>query len=1388
MKIAQNSGDYFVGIDAGTNSVGYAVTDEDYRLCRHRGEPMWGVTLFDEASLSDARRVFRTARRRLKRRKQRTLLLQEVFSREIAGVDVDFFKKIKESALFPEDRETFKDSDDGNFFGKEYHEKYPTIHHLIDELMKSTEKHDIRYIYMACAWLIAHRGHFLSDIKADSTDELTDITPIYDEFMQWFVDNGYEYPWNPDLCDIKDFSEILSEKSGVTAKEKKLYEMLSNGKKPADDKENEGFPFSRAMIIKLLCGGNTKAENLFIADESLKDADSICLANPDALELIIASAGDNAELLINMSRIYDCAVLSKTLAGHKTISEAKIAEYETHAYDLYELKFIIKKYCPDKFDDMFRNAESGGYSAYVANYKSDIHKRDRSKLKQQARDDFYKTVKKILNGITPDCKEDQDTIDEILQRIDAKTYMPKQVNSDNRTIPHQLYHAELQKILSNAALHYDFLNEKDDSGFTAAEKINSIFLFKIPYFVGPLNKNSKFAWLERKNDEKIYPWNFENVVDFEKSEQAFIDNMTNTCTYLAGEDVLPKNSLLYCKFMVLNEINNLKVNDKPISVRLKQDIFNNLFMPNGYNTAKVTLKKLKSYLKSNGYIENDDVNISGIDTDIKSSLRPYFDFYRLIHDKKLSLDDVENIINHSTYTEDKTRFRKWLQANYALDDADLKYVASKKYSDFGKLSHKLLNELECVNSDGEVGTVMYFLWNTNDNLMQILADEEKYTFKSEITKLNEQYFSENKKTLSEKLDDMYISNTVKRQIIRTLDVIEDIVKVKKAAPKKVFIEMARGATKEQKNQRTKSRKTTLIELYKKLKSDNETQKMLDEIDALGDNADNRLQSQSLFLYFQQMGKCMYCGRPLDISSLGTEEYNIDHILPQSYVDDDSIHNNKVLVHSKENGEKGDSYPINKWNASVQHNMHFHWKYLHDAGLITPEKYKRLTRTADLTPEEKTGFINRQLVETRQSTKVVAELLESAYPDTEIVYVKAGNVSKFRHKYGEIQNRAFKLHWNNKKQDDAALVKCRSINDIHHANDAYLNIVVGNVYHERFTKTWFNVKTDKYSLNSPVLFGYPFKRNPDVWNPAVHLPTVDKTLANMHIHLTKYQTCQKGGFFDQQPLSAGNDKLIPRKKGLDPMKYGGYAKTTATFFVLVKYKKGKKYELTLLPVELLIADKFKSDKDFAAKYAADKLGKGCSDITFPLGDRILKINTVFSLDGFEVCLAGKFNGGAYILVRSLISCFLPKEYVSYVKRLETLTDKLTKNKDYKIDESHDGVSKEQNLELLKVLFEKINGNTFAKMPGASISCGENETELFKNADIKDQIDCLSNLLLYLKTNRAGTCNTLAIGGKKSSGMIYLSANISAWKYSDIRIVDRSASGLYETRSENLKNLL
>ena len=94
---------YYIGLDIGTDSLGYAVTDKEYRLLKHKGDPMWGTLIFEESKDKSERRGFRTARRRLDRRQQRVHLLQEIFAPEIRKVDPRFFIRLQESSLWRED-------------------------------------------------------------------------------------------------------------------------------------------------------------------------------------------------------------------------------------------------------------------------------------------------------------------------------------------------------------------------------------------------------------------------------------------------------------------------------------------------------------------------------------------------------------------------------------------------------------------------------------------------------------------------------------------------------------------------------------------------------------------------------------------------------------------------------------------------------------------------------------------------------------------------------------------------------------------------------------------------------------------------------------------------------------------------------------------------------------------------------------------------------------------------------------------------------------------------------------------------------------------------------------------------------------------------------------
>ena len=127
--------------------------------------------------------------------------------------------------------------------------------------MNNKNPHDVRLIYLACAWLITHRGHFLNNLNVEKLDEIMDISSVYQNFINYFTENGYRRPWGE--IDVSALSEVLKQKTGVTVKNKELQNILLEGKKP-EKSGTEEFPFRQDSIIRLLAGGQCKLKDVFL--------------------------------------------------------------------------------------------------------------------------------------------------------------------------------------------------------------------------------------------------------------------------------------------------------------------------------------------------------------------------------------------------------------------------------------------------------------------------------------------------------------------------------------------------------------------------------------------------------------------------------------------------------------------------------------------------------------------------------------------------------------------------------------------------------------------------------------------------------------------------------------------------------------------------------------------------------------------------------------------------------------------------------------------------------------------------------------------------------------------------------------------------------------------
>ena len=1096
-------------------------------------------------------------------------------------------------------------------------------------------------------------------------------------------------------------------------------------------------------MLSLLSGSKIALFDVF-EDESLKDVEkkyvSFSSGFDDNESEYQSYLGERFELLCKLKAVYDWAILADILNGKEYISFSKVDIYEKHGRDLKTLKEYVIKYAPEKYNEIFKKSieKVNNYVAYSKHIKS--NKGTGVLNSTCSQEEFCTYLKNILKS----CKDDQYI--KMFDEIENSTFMPKQVTKDNGVIPMQVNEKELVAILDNAKEYLPFLQEKDSTGKSVYDKLIALFEYRIPYYIGPLNTNSKKSWIVR-SDEKIYPWNIKEVVDYDKSAEEFIKNLTSKCSYLPEFDVVPKHSLIYSKFCVLNELNNLRINGEKISVQLKQDIYNDIFK----KYYKVTNNILCNYLKSRN-IEFDE--ISGIDKDFKSSLKSYKDLleYDLTDEQK------ESVISAITvFAEDKNLLKKRLKNELGdyLSDDEIKKISKLKYSGWSRLSKEFLTEVEATcKESGEVVNIITAMWQTNNNLMQLLYSNDFCCDckgnKFFIDKVNELNSFGADKSLNDIIDGLYISPLVKRPIHQSILITKEIEKIMKHPPKKIFVEVARGA---EEKKRTVSRRSTLLDLYKSCKKDySDLYEYL-----LNNTTDDDLRSDKLYLYFTQFGKCMYSGEEIKLDDLFNKNlYDIDHIYPQSKIKDDSL-NNRVLVKKKINSKKDNEYPI---SSQVREKMTPFWKMLLDKKLIDKKKYERLVRNNPLSEDELSEFVSRQLVETRQSTKAVSTILKQLYPNTEIVYVKAKLTSDFRKEYD--------------------MLKCREVNDFHHAKDAYLNIVVGNVYNVKFTHNKINYikhlqNNDKgYTVNLTSMLKYNID---GAWvaDNNETLNTVIATMNKNNIRYTRYAFKQKGGLFDQNILKKGKGQ-VPIKandKRSDMEKYGGYNKASSTYFSLVKFfdKKGKKV-IQFVPINLYNEKEYQQNP---IKYVSDIVGFDC-EVLLPC----IKYNATISIDGFRMHLSSKSNGGATIVCKSSIQLVLGYDNEKYIKGIVKALQNGLKNN----IENQYNISKENNLKLYDLLIDKIENSVFKVKYGKLCSDMLSGREKFESLNIKEQFVVLNEILKILHCNVV-TGDLKLIGGSGKSGIVSVNSAISNIKgIKSIKIINQSITGLFEQEKELL----
>ena len=1383
MNLRNCSGEYNIGLDMGTGSVGWAVADNDGQLFHFKKQPTWGSRLFESANTAAMARIPRSQRRRYIRRRWRLDLLQSLFQDEVEKVDPEFFVRLRQARLLEEDRAEghsdykwplFNDTD---FTEHEYYKLFPTIYHLRKWLMETDQQADIRLIYLAIHNIVKHRGNFLREdqksLSAKTAKPDDALHAFFKALNDWCTSRGYETVNDTASEIIRVFND---EEAAPSDKKKRIAALLCislGDDSAANRKCNEALA---AGMVGL------KAEFKNVFGEFQAEKTAIYLSNDEDVEALREMCPDDSVDLFNrVCSVYSAYILQELLsyAPGETISINMVKKYEQYGEDLALLKNLIREYAQESYDNFFRGPKYPGTNIYDVSKVQGYTKYNLGTSKLSY-DDFEKAVVDLL-GKTSAVNDER--YQSMVDAFEKQKFLRRLKTSDNGSIYYQLHFEELKAILKNQSRFYPFL-------ITDEKKIESLVSFRIPYYVGPLTSrnaaidqhgNKRFAWAERKPNQDntpITPWNWDSVIDRNKSAEKFIKRMTGTCTYLQGEEVLPKCSLLYEEFCVLNELNGLRLTiDGDREYRLdaaqREGIVHDLF----HCKRSVSYKQIEGWITREEGFEYPHVTGGQGASGLESKMGSYLFFCKEVFGiDELDPKDyamVEEIILWNTLFEDRKILHEKLvekygrQAGGPLSEEQIKKICKKRFTGWGRLSKKFLTGLK-VQTEAGPKSIMDVLREGDPNsdsrrgramvMMEVLRDEN-LGFQKMVDDFNKNYFEANGK-LAE-INELPGSPAIRRSLNQTIRIVDEIAKIAGHAPTNIFIEVTREDDERKKGRRTNRRYDELKNALERFKKEDP-----EVWHGICDTAPKDL-NERLTLYFMQRGKCLYSGRPININQLSdTGLYEVDHIIPRAYIKDDSLEN-KALVYREENQRKTDALLI---DSSIRQKMSDYWRMLHNAKLIGDKKYRNLLRS---TIDEKAmkGFVARQLVETSQMVKIIQSMLKVCYPNTKIVPVKASISHNLR--------------------EEAGFIKCREANDFHHAHDAYLALRMGlfiqkrhpGVYEnpigltrviqkyvrsqsEEFKRTHHFPGSAGFIVNSFMSSGFDKETGEvfkDDWDAEAEVEGIRRALNYRQCFISRMPYEDTGVFWDATIYSPRNQKKKPvlsLKNGLDPQKYGGYSREQfAYFFVYEARKPGKDEHLfCFAQVPVWLAMRIKGNQDALDSYA-QKLAQS---------------------EGFEYIGIER----AKILKKQLIEINGDRLIVTGIKEVRNgkelaftsdelaLISRITSQKELN----------ESDNELLNEIWNRLVdcGNQIGWHLMAQLKLG-GYNEKFSKIDSKSKSEVILGLVKIINAT-TNVVDLSLIGGKQHAGCMLLNySNVLFDSNTDFYIVDQSVTGMFERRT-------
>lgn len=469
-------------------------------------------------------------------------------------------------------------------------------------------------------------------------------------------------------------------------------------------------------------------------------------------------------------------------------------------------------------------------------------------------------------------------------------------------------------------------------------------------------------------------------------------------TRIVGPKVCPKSSPLFQEFQIWQTINNLKINGLSLGLEEKELLAEELSVKDRLSKAEI-LKLLP------GRCKTDDVNFKEIKGNRTQSAL-YKAYAKIIEQSghgqydfsKMPSSDAERIVreifgglgydtdilefNSDADLEQQPLYRlwhllysyegdnsktgngklvSWISANLGFEPEYAKYIANVTFEpDYGNLSARAMRKILPFMKKGAV--------------YSDACTEAGYRH-SEKSLTKEEIAGKSYKDRLPEISKNSLRNPVVEKILNQMVNVVNQVIEKFGKPDEVRIELARELKKSQ-----KERQNAAAAISKSKTKNEECLTELQEKFNIAHPSRNDIIRYKLYNELALNGyKTLYSGTYISQEKLFSKEFDIEHIIPQSRLFDDSF-SNKTLESRQVNIQKGNmtacdfvrktygADAFSEYQANVD-------RLYYKEGILSKSKRDKLLMGETEIPD---NFIERDLRDTQYISKKAKEMLEEVF--------------------------------------------------------------------------------------------------------------------------------------------------------------------------------------------------------------------------------------------------------------------------------------------------------------------------------------------------------------------------------------------------------------------------